>query len=127
MTPRSVHLGFEVTDGQMRPSLARVDIPIRHMAVTGQTQESGKTTTVEALITRSGLPAIAFLTKRGEDPATGNAAWKELDKRGTGSAKPNVYRELDKLTEMGFLVKVDGGYQSVPGMKVTKNRVEAAA
>jgi hypothetical protein len=36
------------------------------MAVTGQTQESGKTTALEALITRSRLPAIAFLTKRGE-------------------------------------------------------------
>lgn len=74
-----------------------------------------------------GRLAILLSENFFEDPTTGNAAWKELDKRGTGSAKPNVYRELDKLTEMGFLVKVDGGYQSVPGMKVSKNRVEAAA
>jgi hypothetical protein len=60
MKAHTVHLGFEV--GSADP----VEIPIRHMAVTGQTQESGKTTTLEALITRSGLPAIAFLTKRGE-------------------------------------------------------------
>lgn len=43
-----------------------MEIPVRHMAVTGQTQESGKTTTLTALISRAKLPAIAFLTKRGE-------------------------------------------------------------
>lgn len=36
------------------------------MAVTGQTQESGKTTTLEALISRSDLRAVAFITKRAE-------------------------------------------------------------
>ena len=55
-----LHLGYEVGSGEA------VEIPVRHMAVTGQTQESGKTTTLEALISRSGLSAIAFLTKRGE-------------------------------------------------------------
>jgi hypothetical protein len=59
--------------------------------------------------------------------ANGNAAWQELNKRGIGSAKPNVYRELDKLTEMGFLLKVDGGFQTAPGMKVSKKTIEAAA
>jgi hypothetical protein len=53
-------LGFEIPNGR------RVTIPLRHLAVTGQTQESGKTTTLEALISRSGLRAIAFITKRGE-------------------------------------------------------------
>jgi len=60
-----VHLGFEVGTG------VSVSLPIRHMVVTGQTQESGKTTTLEAVITRSGLPAIAFLTKRGEASLSG--------------------------------------------------------
>lgn len=36
------------------------------MVVTGQTQEAGKTTTLEALIARADLPAVAFVTKRGE-------------------------------------------------------------
>jgi hypothetical protein len=63
---RTVHLGFEVDTRISDLSNRRVEIPIKHMAVTGQTQESGKTTTLEALITRSGLAAIAFLTKRGE-------------------------------------------------------------
>jgi hypothetical protein len=61
-----IHLGFEVG-----PSGSSVAIPIRHMVVTGQTQESGKTTTLEALIRRSELPAIAFRTKRGESSLAG--------------------------------------------------------
>src|SRR5215469_15789180 len=60
MMPATVHLGYEIGSGE------RVDVPVRHLAVTGQTQESGKTTTLEALITRSGLRAVAFITKRGE-------------------------------------------------------------
>lgn len=36
------------------------------MAVTGQTQASGKTTTLEALIQRSGTTSLTFVTKRGE-------------------------------------------------------------
>jgi hypothetical protein len=55
-----IHLGFEVGTG------APVAIPLRHMVVTGQTQEAGKTTTLEALIARAQLPAVAFITKRGE-------------------------------------------------------------
>lgn len=60
-----IHLGFEVGTGKP------VEIPIRHMAVAGQTQESGKTTTLEALISRSGLRAITFITKRGEKSFAG--------------------------------------------------------
>lgn len=60
MKGAAIHLGFEVPTG------APVSVPLRHTAVTGQTQESGKTTTLEALITRSSLRALAFITKRGE-------------------------------------------------------------
>jgi hypothetical protein len=60
LTPTTVELGYAVGTGE------RVEIPIRHMVVTGQTQEAGKTTTLEALIERAAIPAIAFLTKRGE-------------------------------------------------------------
>lgn len=64
----NIPLGFEVGTG------VRVNIPLRHTAVTGQTQESGKTTTLEALITRSGLRAVCFVTKRGEKSfSTGRA------------------------------------------------------
>jgi hypothetical protein len=60
MTDNSILLGYEIRNGQA------VKIPLRHLAVTGQTQESGKTTTLEALVSRSQRPAIAFVTKRGE-------------------------------------------------------------
>jgi len=62
---KTIHLGYEVGSG------AAVEIPVKHTVVTGQTQESGKTTALEALISRSGLPAIAFLTKRGESGFSG--------------------------------------------------------
>lgn len=61
----SVHLGFEVGTGE------RVAIPLKHMVVSGQTQEAGKTTTLEALIVRSGLRAVTFVTKRGEGAFAG--------------------------------------------------------
>jgi len=57
---QDILLGFEVGTGQP------VKIPLHHLAIFGMTQLSGKTTALEALITRSGLRAIAFITKRGE-------------------------------------------------------------
>ena len=59
MTDR-ILLGFEVSSGEP------VHLPLHHLAIFGMTQLSGKTTTLEALISRSGLKAIAFITKRGE-------------------------------------------------------------
>lgn len=57
----NVRLGYEVGTGQP------VDIPIAHMVVTGQTQLSGKTTTLEALVSRAtSMRSLAFRTKRGE-------------------------------------------------------------
>jgi hypothetical protein len=55
-----IPLGYEIGTG------TRVSVPLGHLVVTGQTQKSGKTTTLEALITRSQLRAVAFITKRGE-------------------------------------------------------------
>lgn len=57
---REVLLGFEVGSGHP------INIPIGHMVVTGMTQQAGKTSTLEALVSRSGIKAIAFITKRGE-------------------------------------------------------------
>lgn len=56
----TVHVGYEVGSGEP------VSLPLRNLAVTGQTQESGKTTTLEALATRSGATILTFVTKRGE-------------------------------------------------------------
>ena len=57
---KNVKLGYRVKTGE------HVEIPVRHMCITGQTQEAGKTTALEGLIQRSGLQAITFITKRGE-------------------------------------------------------------
>lgn len=65
MSTNDVLLGYEVGSG------VPVRLPLRHLAVTGQTQESGKTTTLEALVDRSGVQAVVFLTKRGEGSFTG--------------------------------------------------------
>jgi hypothetical protein len=61
---QEVLLGFEIGSG------SPVTIPLSHLAVTGQTQLSGKTTTLEALVERCGHPAIAFVTKRAEGSFT---------------------------------------------------------
>jgi hypothetical protein len=57
-------LGFEVGTGEP------VYLPLHHLAIFGMTQLSGKTTTLEALISRSGIRAIAFIVKRGESGFT---------------------------------------------------------
>lgn len=62
MADKRILLGYEV--GGKKP----ISVPLAHMLVVGQTQRSGKTTAMEALISRapSEIRAIAFLTKRGE-------------------------------------------------------------
>jgi hypothetical protein len=60
MPDMGVLLGFELRTG--RP----VEIPVGHLAITGQSQASGKTTTLEGLVNRCGMRAVAFVTKRGE-------------------------------------------------------------
>src|ERR1700690_3837218 len=56
-----IRLGYEIGTGHP------VDIPgDRHIAVSGKTQLSGKTTTIEALAHRSGKRAVTFITKRNE-------------------------------------------------------------
>src|SRR5437667_10489035 len=55
-----IKLGYEIGSGKW------VYIQPSHLIVTGITQQSGKTTTLEALIARSRLRAIVFKTKIGE-------------------------------------------------------------
>jgi hypothetical protein len=57
----TIHLGYEVGTGNP------VSIPLAHTFVAGQTQLSGKTTTLRAIVGRSGHRALAFVTKRGEE------------------------------------------------------------
>lgn len=60
MTQATVKLGYAVGSGEL------VNVPVAHTFVTGQTQLSGKTTTLRAIVGRSGRRALAFITKRGE-------------------------------------------------------------
>lgn len=60
MENKNIKLGYEIETGK------QIDVRPSHLIVTGITQLSGKTTTLEALIKRSGLRAIVFKTKIGE-------------------------------------------------------------
>jgi hypothetical protein len=53
-------LGYELGTGKP------VDMALHHLVVTGMTGESGKTTTIEGLLTRGKLTGLVFRTKRGE-------------------------------------------------------------
>jgi len=68
--------------------------------------------------TLRGALAVLISERFFDTPKNGNTAFNELKRRGKGTAKPNVYRELDELAEMGFVTKEETGYQAVPGMKV---------
>jgi uncharacterized coiled-coil protein SlyX len=69
LSDSKILLGFEVGSGK------EVQMRLHHTVVTGMTQLSGKTTTLEAIISRSGRRAIAFKTKRGEE---GFNAYEEI-------------------------------------------------
>lgn len=60
VTPQSILVGFECGTGD------EVKIKPAHLFISGLTQKSGKTTTLEALIQRSNLATISFITKPGE-------------------------------------------------------------
>src|SRR4051812_35878528 len=58
----TIPLGFEVGTGEP------ISVPLGHTVVCGQTQLSSKTSTLEAMVDRSKLRAVAFFTKRFEGP-----------------------------------------------------------
>jgi len=124
MSALTVHLGFEV--GSADP----VEIPIRHMAVTGQTQESGKTTTLEALITRSGLPAIAFLTKRGEGSMHGRQILPYFEDRAdwrfVQSILESTMHEKMKF-ERAWIVRACQGARTLAGVQTNLIKLEENA
>jgi len=57
---KPILVGFECGTGK------RIDITPAHLFISGVTQKAGKTTTLEALIHRSGFSAISFVTKPDE-------------------------------------------------------------
>lgn len=83
----TIPLGFEVATG------VAVEIPLAHTFVTGQTQLSGKTTTLRAIVERSGQRALAFVTKRGEEFA-GRRIMPYLPRQG---AQPIHWRLVETI------------------------------
>ena len=72
---------------------------------------------------------IALLLTEGffDEPRGNQDVVKELARRGKTTMAPRVSETFSKLAEMGFLLKEDEGYQSVPGMKVNVKEVSAVA
>jgi hypothetical protein len=75
---------------------------------------------VEGNTLRGGL---AHLIHKGffSTPKNGNTTFNELQRLGKRTAKPNVYRELDNLAELGFLTKEPDGFQATD-LKVSVKR-----
>ena len=92
MSTHKIVLGYTV-GGEREPAGMQVDIPLGHMAVTGQTQASGKTTTLEALISRSKVRAWPLLPSevRAALPARGGSIRIFVSKQ-TGSLLPASLR-----------------------------------
>ena len=65
MQEASILLGYQVPSGEP------VHVPLAHLVVTGITQRSGKSTTINALAIRSGRRVLAFATKPGENAFDG--------------------------------------------------------
>ena len=98
----TIPLGYELKTGKP------ISIPLRHTAIIGRTQDSGKTTTAEALITRSGLRGLAFVTKRGEASFnTGRAIMPYFQEPGENAAQP-LWQFVASLLEttMGEKLKI---------------------
>lgn len=73
--------------------------------------------------TQPGFLAAMIVDGYFGKPMAGNAVVEELKRRGRSVHHANVYRDLNRLAEQGFLTKEGDGYQAVPGMKV--NIIEA--
>lgn len=112
--PRNILLGFEVGSGDP------VYMQIHHSFVSGMTEKSGKTTTLEAIIHRSKRRAIAFKTKRGE---VGFSDYHELppffkeraDWQYVASILEATMRERMKF-ERSWIIKASRGAKTLRGV-----------
>jgi len=110
----TIRIGYELSTG------AAVDIPLGHLAVTGQTQQSGKTTTLEALVYRSGRRAIAFRTKRAESCFGSHAVRSNLPPYFAERADWQFVQAILEATlreklrfERGWIMRVSKGAQTL--------------
>jgi len=125
-------LGFEVGTGN------EIYLEDGHTVVTGMSQLSGKTTTLEAFVERGKITAVAFLTKRGESGFRNQREippyFKEqkkgmlIDWRYVSAILEAVMSEKMKL-ERSFIIKACKGahslqevYENIQGMKAKATR-----
>lgn len=118
----TVHLGFEIGTG------AAVSIPIGHMVVCGQTQRSGKTTALDALISRSGRQAIAFVTKRGEGALSGARTVppyfrERADWQFVSSVIESVMKEKMKF-ERAWIMRACHGAKTLEGVRINVRKLQ---
>lgn len=121
-----VGLGFEVGSG------TPVEVPLAHTFVTGQTQLSGKTTTLRAIVERSGRRALAFVTKRGEEfagrrvppylPRTGD---RQLHWRLVETLMAAALGQRNMKWERGAIVTATKGATSLDGVRENVRRLRA--
>ena len=88
----TIRLGYEVNSGK------EINIPLRHLAVIGRTQQSGKTTTLQALIERAKLRALAFVSKRGEQSFTSGQILSPFFQEPSDGAEP-MWQFVSSLLE----------------------------
>lgn len=127
-TASKIHLGYEVGIGEP------VSIPLAHTFVTGQTQLSGKTTTLQAIVVRSGKRALAFVTKRGEQ-LDGRVIRPYLPREGD---RPIHWRLVETILasalgqrnmkyERFWIVSAAKGAKSLDGVRSNVRRLQAKA
>ncbi len=115
MPPDSVLLGYEVGSGEP------VMLPSHHLVVTGITRLSGKTTTLEALLTRANKTSLAFITKRGESLLQGSPRLQPFfqersDWQFVTLLLEATLRERLKM-ERSTIIRVTKGTSSLAGVK----------
>lgn len=122
-TAITIPLGYEVSTGEP------VEIPAAHMMVTGLTQRAGKTTTLEALIARSGLRALTFITKRGEsafeDAPRIQPYFREKADWEYVSAIIEATRNEKMRFERGWIVRACRGANSLADVQRNVRKMEA--
>lgn len=125
MTSTTIPLGFAIDSGEP------VSIPLRHTVITGQTQEAGKTTTLEALVVggveRDGRvkARVVMSTKKEElakhvEAMVDHAAHLHTDQLPT-------YKSIGEQFAAHHRIRHNAGQYvryTLDGVQVTTNRIE---
>ena len=116
-----IKLGYELKTGK------EIFINPSHLIVTGITQQSGKTTTLEALILRSGINAVVFKTKVGEKSFSQGAVippfFRDRSDYEFVRSLIEAYNKEKLVIEKGTLMSLCKGAKSLLEIK---NRVDEA-